>query len=54
MSRTISRIPCPAIRRGPVTAPRRGLSLIVAESSGPGMRAPENAIKKEETKIATI
>ena len=48
-----SRTACPAIKSGPVMKPRCELSLIVAVRSGPGIRAPESAIIKDEIKIVT-
>ncbi|MEI7501507.1 MAG: hypothetical protein WCK84_13795 [Bacteroidota bacterium] len=42
---------CPVIISSPVTKPCRELSLIVAVSSGPGIRAPDSAITKDEAKI---
>ena len=50
-TRANARSPCPRIINGPATAPRRVLSLIVRVSKGPGIRAPDKAITKEEVKI---
>jgi len=36
---------------GPVSIPRLGLSAIVTVKSGPGIRAPERAITKDDKKI---
>ena len=49
-TRAISSTAWPAIRSGPVRIPRTGLSLIVTVSRGPGMRAPDRAIRKDEKK----
>ena len=45
-----SRIPWPAIMRGPAMKPRRELSLIVAVRSGPGIRAPDSPVYKRRAK----
>jgi len=38
---------------GPAMKPCRELSLMVAVRSGPGIRAPDSAITKDEAKIVT-
>jgi hypothetical protein len=42
---------CPAIIIGPAIKPRSELSLMVAVRRGPGIKAPESAMIKEEAKI---
>jgi hypothetical protein len=46
-------MPCPRIISGPATAPLLALSLMVTVRKGPGIRAPDNAITKEEVNISS-
>jgi len=50
-TRASSRIPWPNITNGPTLNPLFVLSLIVTVNNGPGITAPENAIKNEEKNI---
>lgn len=51
IKRINSRTPCPATKIGPVVQPLRGVSETVTANSGPGIIAPERAIKKEDMPI---